>query len=494
MFQSDVLFEDPSHDRSLRERTVPKTASKWSKKLRKRLVRPPNSSLLAEGDEATATCLGQRPSRGGILMKRSTRIIHRTPSVEEATATCLGISTKYKIFEFFSRKNAPNGLFLFYQQTKKESHLERTSYLTYSIGKGKEYSFEFKKDAVFAAKELGIKPAARKFKIAKNTMKAWLKNFEKSGHKGLEDRRNGPKYIPNKTPSDLEEKIVSIRTMVPCFGPKRIKYFYNIACSEGAIRRIIKAHKLTRKRRKVKDKRRDMREVKAKRKVMEHLQMDVKYLTDIPNYWEQIPLGLPKFQYTVRETKSGMLFLGYSDELSELNARMMVDYVIDEVKRDLPFDIANLTVQTDNGTEFSGLARSVETAPFVHMIEKIHGANHVYIRPGHCNAQADVESSHELIEKEFFDLTRFTSRENFFKKIESYRLYFNFRRPNFYKGRKTPQEICASDWGSSASYNFSLIKTVDLDRMSAFSYQRGQSIPDLTDNRVFNKNNFNHLM
>ncbi|ADI38114.1 hypothetical protein wcw_0747 [Waddlia chondrophila WSU 86-1044] len=28
---------------------------------------------------------------------------------------------------------------------------------------------------------------------------------------------------------------------------------------------------------------------------MTHMQMDVKYLTDIPNYWEQLkPLGLPK--------------------------------------------------------------------------------------------------------------------------------------------------------------------------------------------------------
>ncbi|WP_041941500.1 integrase core domain-containing protein [Waddlia chondrophila] len=189
-----------------------------------------------------------------------------------------------------------------------------------------------------------------------------------------------------------------------------------------------------------------------------------------------------KYQYTVRETKTGMLFLGYSDELSELNARTMIDYVLDEMKQDLPFDISELTIQTDNGSEFSGQARRVEKAPFVRMIEKIHGANHVYIRPGHCNAQADVESSHELIETEFFDLTRFKDRSDFFKKVESYRLYFNFVRPNFYKGKKKPQQICASDWGSSISYNFSLIRTVDLDKMDTFSYQRGQTIPDLAAN------------
>jgi len=359
--------------------------------------------------------------------------------------------------------------------------MERNSYTTYIVSKGKEYPFEFKQDAVFAAQELGIKPTARKFKIAPNTIRSWTRRFTKEGKKGLYDRRNGPRFIPNKMPADMEERIVSIRQMTKCFGPLRIKYYYDIPYSPRAIQRVIASNKLTRKRRKVTQKRRDMREVKAKRKSMAHMQMDVKYLTDIPNYWEQLPLGLPKFQYTVRETKTGMLFLGYSNELSELNARTMIDYVLSEVKPDLPFDMSQLTVQTDNGSEFSGQARRVETAPFVHMIEKKHGANHVYIRPGHCNANADVESSHQLIESEFFDLTRFKNRDDFFRKIESYRLYFNFRRPNFYKGGQTPQEICASDCGLDASYNFSLIKTVDLDKMSTFSYQRVQTFPSLTE-------------
>jgi transposase InsO family protein/transposase-like protein len=363
--------------------------------------------------------------------------------------------------------------------------MERTSYSTYSVGKGKEYPFEFKLDAVFAAQELGIKPASRKFKLSVNTTRSWLRRFKKKGKKGLEDQRKGPLYIPHKIPADEEERIVSIRKIAPCFGPIRIKYFYGITCSLSTVQRVIRTHGLTRKRKKAYEKRRDLRAVKAKRPSMIHLQMDVKHLRDIPNYWEQLkPLNLPKYQYTVRDTKSGMLFLGYSEELSELNARTMIDYILEEMKLDLPFDIKELTVQTDNGSEFSGQARRIETAPFVHMIEKIHGANHVYIRPGHCNANADVESSHELIETEFYDLTRFVNREDFFRKVESYRLYFNFVRPNFYKGIKTPEEICRKDWNTTVSYNYSLIKTLDLDKISKFSYQKGQSFPTLADNYV----------
>jgi transposase len=320
--------------------------------------------------------------------------------------------------------------------------MEHSSYLTYCVGKGKAYPFGFKVDAVFAAEELGKKPTARKFKISLNTLKSWVNEFKKNGKQGLIDKRKGPNFIPHKISPDEEERIVSIRKMAPCFGPKRIKYFFNVSCSLGAIQRIIRSHNLTRKPKKKQEKKRDLRAVKAKRASMTYLQMDVKYLTDMPNYWEQIkPLGLPKFQYTIRDSKSGMLFLGYSEELSELNARTMVDYVISEMKLDLPFDIKKLNVQTDNGSEFSGQARRVETAPFVQMIEKSHGANHNYIRPGHCNANADVESSHQLIEVEFYDLARFKDKEDFFRKIESYRLYFNFTRPNFSKGGKTPHKF-----------------------------------------------------
>ena len=348
--------------------------------------------------------------------------------------------------------------------------MERKDYSNYIVGRGKEYSFEFKQDVVFAAQDIGIKPTARKFKVSRNTVRSWLRRFQNNGKRALSDRRKGPKFIPNKMPQDVEDKILSIRKLIPCFGPLRIKYHFNIPYSLNAIQRVIRQHGLTRKRKKVREKRRDMRAVKAKRKSMTHMQMDVKYLTDIPNYWEQLkPLGLPKFQYTIRETKTGMLFLGYSDELSELNARTMVDYVLDEMKLNLPFNMEEVTVQTENGSEFSGQARRIEKNPFVQMIEKIHGANHVYIRPGHCNANADVESSHQIIEEEFFDLTRFSSRDEFFRKIESYRLYFNLTRVVFYKGIKTPYEICSKDIGNKNSYNLSLIKTVDLDRMSTFS-------------------------
>lgn len=137
-------------------------------------------------------------------------------------------------------KNAPNNVFLLNNYKQKEAVMERKDYSNYIVGRGKEYSFEFKQDVVFAAQELGIKPTARKFKVARNTVRTWLRRFNKNGKQGLNGRRKGPKSIPNKMAEDYEEKIVSIRKLIPCFGPLRIKYHFNVPYSLNAIQRVIR--------------------------------------------------------------------------------------------------------------------------------------------------------------------------------------------------------------------------------------------------------------
>jgi hypothetical protein len=73
-----------------------------------------NSTLLAEGERATATSLGLFISN----IEGYFKIIHRVPSVEGATATSLGnLSLTQKNIKI-NRKNAPSGLFLgFYEKT-----------------------------------------------------------------------------------------------------------------------------------------------------------------------------------------------------------------------------------------------------------------------------------------------------------------------------------------------------------------------------------------
>jgi len=362
-------------------------------------------------------------------------------------------------------------------------------YLNFMSNVSKEKRFTVRKSIVLEALENGIKPTARRLNMSKNTVRQWVRRFKQEGNDGLLDRRSGPKHIPHKTPSAVEEGVVKTRKMVSCYGARRLKYFFRLTPSIGAIQRIIREHGLTRRKRRRYQKKNDLRAVKAQYKAFEHLQMDIKYLTDIPPYWEMMQrLRLPQFQYTVRDVKSGMLFLGFANEISQLHAETMVKHVLKNISANSPMKI---TVQTDNGVEFSGTTRHFENNHFTKAV-KSYNADHRYISPGHCNANADVESIHATIEEEFYNLTQFSSRSDFLKKAESYRLFYNLQRPNFSKGAKTPWLIAQQDHPQSdLATTIQSISVVDLDYLLKTTVLGGQHLPVLPAKNLSRVNDLN---
>jgi hypothetical protein len=101
MFQPKMLFEAYAYHSRVGERDS-----------RPKGIMYLNSTLFPEGEGVTATCLGQCPSRGIIIIASSRKIIHRAPSVEEVTATCLGSLFVSDECKEINRKSAPNELFL----------------------------------------------------------------------------------------------------------------------------------------------------------------------------------------------------------------------------------------------------------------------------------------------------------------------------------------------------------------------------------------------
>ena len=365
-----------------------------------------------------------------------------------------------------------------------------TTYSMGTRGTSKEHRLNVKQQVVRFVQKHGIKPGVRKFAISRNTIRTWLRRYEDEGIKGLLDKRQGPINIKHKTADAVEQQIIAIRKRAPCYGPKRIKYFFGPPCGESAMRRIIKKHGLTRKRRKKHQKKQDLREAKSKYKVFTHLQYDLKHLHDIANYWPQMKsFDLPKYQYTIRDTRSGWIFLGYSNELSELNARTMIDYVINFMKTAIPISTRDILVQTDNGAEFSGAGRRVKTASFVRALLEDIEVNHAYIPPGCCNANADVESIHNTIEEEFFDLVQVESREDFMRKTETYRLWYNIERPNFSKKGLSPLDIVDVEYPNEVAQGKLIsISTIDLDQLACVTPEmRGQSLPDFPVKCLFYK-------
>jgi len=340
----------------------------------------------------------------------------------------------------------------------------RTLYCHMVYGSSREKKDSVKLDMVRYAQRLGIKPTARRFGCSKNTVRLWKRRFEEKAMSGLQDCRKGPNCIPHKTTETEEKHILVCRKHAPCYGPKRLKWAYDIKASEGAIARIIKTNGLARKRRKKYQRKQDLREAKAAAyKALSHHQEDVKHLYDLPYYWEQfLRLGLPKYQFTMRDTKSGFLALGFAEEYSELYSTIMAELYLNHLKMH-GIKASEITIQTDNGSEFGGGKKNVNKSGFVNTIVCQHGARHQYIPPGMSNANGDVESLHSTIENEFFDIENFSDRDDFWTKIQAYQLFYNIVRPNYSKAGKTPAQMIFEERPTVDS-RVLLFPVLDLDK------------------------------
>lgn len=305
--------------------------------------------------------------------------------------------------------------------------------------RAKDHRFHLRKAMARHAREHGARDAARVFAVSRNTVRKWLRRLDQEGLEGLKNRSTRPRRSPNQVSAAVERRVLEAR-LRSGFGAARLIEEFDLPCGLSAVRRILRQHDLTKKPRKKHQKKNDLREAKARYKALERLQMDVKYLCDLDHFWPQAKrLGLPLFQYTVRDVKSGALWLAYGHELCALYAELTLKRLLEHFKG-LGLDIANTVVKTDNGTEFKGQQRRLDSPDFSDLVAAM-GAKHRYNPPSCPNANADVESSHSLIEPEFFDRENFRDIGEFFCKTHTYQTYFNLGRPNRWKQKRTPWEI-----------------------------------------------------
>lgn len=307
------------------------------------------------------------------------------------------------------------------------------------LRKSKDKSF-IRHEMVIYAKEHGKKPAAKIFKATVKTVKKWFSRFKEKGYEGLKDLSKAPKNIPHKTPKDIEDKIIAIKKDLPTWGALRIKRDFNIPRSDKTIGRIIKTHGLTRKKKKKYQVKNDLRKVKALWNIFSRANLDTKDLTDIPEYYTPMKLlNLYPVQFTLREPVIGLMLLGFAEEKTLLNATIFIEIILSELTK-YKVDALNLTIQTDNGTEFIGNYLSVKDSPFTLKINEF-GATHFTIPPRAHTWQSDVETVHNLIEDEFFRIEPFISKDDFKNKVTVYQLFFNTVRKNYHKGGLSPLDI-----------------------------------------------------
>ena len=338
------------------------------------------------------------------------------------------------------RRHVTITFFFTYQSEKKgEWHVPPPSYVNMTRNKDKNFHFDVRRSLAQDARLLGIKETARQWGCSRNTVRLWLRRYEASGLAGLREQSHAPRSCPHKVPRRLEEQIITLRNRTG-YGARRLKMEFDLPCSHGPVDRILKQHALTRKPKTKRQKKNDLRLIKAALKAFQTVHMDVKYLNDIAHYLPQMRrLGLPRFQYTIRDVRTGLLFTAFADQLSKSHACVAVGRFLEHLKAH-GVKLSQVTIQTDNGAEFDGQQFSPTERGFRHLVEKVLGARHRFIPPGCSNANADVESSHNLIETEFYDRESFRSRREFLAKAWTYQAHFNLTRKNSYQRWRTPLE------------------------------------------------------
>ena len=335
-------------------------------------------------------------------------------------------------------------------------------YQYYHIMRNCKDKRHYRYQIVTYAEKHGIKPAARFFHTTSDTVRKWFYRFKESGYPALEDISRRPHHSPNETPENTKQLLVDLKSKYKRIGAEQIKTLEDILVSPKTMRKIWREKGVSsRQRRKKYITKNNLRERKKQFNLFQHTCEDTKELKDIPEYWTQMmKLGLPRIQYTYREVSCGIMYLAYADELSLTYATLFSNYIQNNLIA-LGIDLSETTRQTDNGSEYIGAWNAKEPSSFTLSVESIPGQRHVTIPPAHHRWQADVETVHDIIERELFEIETFSDNPDFFNKVFSYQLFFNMVRPNTYKENKSPWQL-AQEKIPNIRKEVLMIPTVDL--------------------------------
>lgn len=259
------------------------------------------------------------------------------------------------------------------------------------------------------------------FGIARSVFYYWYQRYKEKGIDGLIDKPTVPNTIAHRTPTHIEDLIISIR-LEKRYGSLRISWYlqrhHNIYVSSTAINNVLK--------------RRGIKLVKKKwlpristPKALENLkpgdkmQLDVKFLKRLGKQRKRF------FQFTAIDNCTRFRVLKIYDVHSEKSA---IDF-IDQLRKKLPFAIKQ--IQTDNGQEFG--------TQFTWHINDL-GIIHKRTNPGCPEENGKVERSHRTDQEEFYNNHQFKDETELIEKVAEWEKEYNYDRPHMALKGLTPGE------------------------------------------------------
>jgi len=288
------------------------------------------------------------------------------------------------------------------------------------------------------------------FKTTKTTLNKWLSRYKEIGLNGLIDETRAPHNQWKKCELEFEEKIIKLRKQTKNkYGARTLITRFALERSENCINRIIREHPELRRKKKTKhEKRNDLWSVKKLMKAFEVIQVDVKELMDMSNYYVQQwkDPKLPKYEITARDVKTGATWVCLADSKEATRTSAFISMLIQHLIKH-GFDVKKIAIQTDNGTEFHNLKGSQVSSQF----EKVCNHFEVPMRripPAAPTFNSDVETFHRLVEDEFYSIEQFKNTEDMNRQLYTHMIDFNYIRTNSNKDKKSPIQLLREDYPS----------------------------------------------
>ena len=327
----------------------------------------------------------------------------------------------------------------------------------------------------------GISKTAGVYHTTRKTVRKWVKRYQEGGVKALENKSRCEQYFPNKMPKTIENRIIKLRKKYPFWGARRIKDHLELNYSQVVINKKLKQAGLIKKKKRRYKQRKEraeyMKRIRNLYKPFQKIQVDIKYLTDIPEIIGDLRYyKLPKYQITARDYKTGYQHIGFSYEKSSTATGVWIDYLCQKLEH-AGVDVSEITFQTDNGTEFVSNSKN-KLSLFEEMITEKYNARHKRIPPARPTYNSDVETVHNLIENEFYKVESFKSKRDLVMKTFAYLIYFNNFRKNRNRENQTPKDIYRKEmkktWHKSLNFKpiivDEFIKDINLIKAHGYFY------------------------
>jgi len=296
---------------------------------------------------------------------------------------------------------------------------------------------------ILKANDGKVSETARMLGVTRRTV---YKALMKRNAGNLDDASRAPKVVHNKTPQEIEEKVLLLKKKTN-YGPLRLKEeleaVYKVSLSEHTIRNIVR-----RNREKIKGKIHKPHKKGPRPFVdwytarpFEVVQIDLKHVVDqkalsmaqIDHIYAH---KLPVYQWSAMDVNSRFKLIAYSDEKSWTNGLTWFLWVTAWLRS---HGVSHQIVYTvDHGEEFGG--KSWYKLVELRKLLSGFGCKLIQNHLKHPEENAHLERSHRTDDDEFYipRVLKITNRQEMFTEAFNYMYYYNTVRKHSGINRETP--------------------------------------------------------